>query len=129
SARVKAVFGGSVYNAYIPYDLPGALKRFLIRVKPRIAVVMETELWPNFFAACQQYDIPIVVTNARLSEKSAKGYRRIASLTRQMFNAMTVLAVQGQSDADRFIALGMPKERISVTGSLKFDLELPPDLS
>jgi 3-deoxy-D-manno-octulosonic-acid transferase len=128
SARVQAVFADRVYNAYIPYDLPGAINRFLERVKPRMVVVMETELWPNFFAACQRHDIPIIVTNARLSEKSAKGYRRIASLTRQMFEAITVLAVQGQPDADRFIALGMPKERITVTGSLKFDLELPADL-
>ncbi len=128
SARVQAAFGESIYNAYLPYDLPSALERFFLRVKPRMVVVMETELWPNFFATCRKYRIPLVVTNARLSEKSAKRYRRISSLTRKMFKAITLLAVQGQSDAERFIALGMQEDRIRVTGSLKFDLELPHDL-
>ncbi len=128
SARVKAVFGDSVYNTYIPYDLPDALSRFFKKIKPRILIVMETELWPNLFHACQKRQIPIVVTNARLSEKSAKGYRKIASLTRELFSAITVLSAQAEADADRFIALGMPKERVKVTGSLKFDLELPNDL-
>lgn len=129
SARVKAVFGDSVYNAYIPYDLPDALARFFKKVKPSILIVMETELWPNLFFACQKRQIPIVVTNARLSEKSAQGYKSILSLTKEMFRAITLLSAQGQADADRFIELGMPKDRVEVTGSLKFDLELPNDLT
>ncbi len=129
SQRVKAVFGEDVYNAYIPYDLPDAVARFLNKINPRILVVMETELWPNLFAACKKRHIPIVVTNARLSEKSAKGYRSIAPLAREILSAITMLSSQAEADADRFIALGMPKERVRVTGSLKFDLELSPEIT
>lgn len=128
AARVKAAFGESVLQAYIPYDLPGATARFLKRINPKICVVMETELWPNLFAACKKFNIPMVVTNARLSEKSAKGYHRIQSLTREMFAAVTALSSQGKADAERFIELGLAKEKVVVTGNLKFDLELPADL-
>lgn len=129
SARVKAVFGESVYTIYIPYDLPDALARFFNKITPRALIVMETELWPNLFAACQKRNIPIIVTNARLSEKSEKGYRMILPITREILSAITVLSAQSQADADRFIGLGMRKDRVYVTGSLKFDLELPQDLT
>lgn len=129
AARVKAAFGDTVLQTYIPYDAIGAVKRFLKRVNPKIAIIMETELWPNLFAVCKQRNIPIVIANARLSEKSAKGYRRIRSLSRQMFSAVHALASQGHADAQRFIELGMPKEKVVVTGNLKFDLQLPNDLS
>lgn len=128
SARVKAAFGDTVLNAYIPYDFPGGVSRFLDRIHPKILVVMETELWPVLFAACKKRNIPIIVTNARLSEKSALGYQRIASITRDMLNTVCVLAAQTQADADRFIALGLPRDRIRITGNLKFDLELSSDL-
>lgn len=129
AARVKAVFGESIHNAYIPYDLPDAWNRFFKKITPQVLIVMETELWPNLFAACRQRSIPIVVTNARLSEKSAKGYQKVASLTQEMLTAITAISIQSQADADRFIQLGMSKERMHVTGSLKFDLELPQDLT
>lgn len=128
SERVKAVFGDTVFNAYIPYDLPGSLKRFIKKTCPQMLIVLETELWPNLFAACKNSNIPLIVTNARLSEQSAAGYKKILPLTREIFSAITVLAAQGQADANRFIALGMPAERVHVTGSLKFDLQLPQDL-
>lgn len=129
AARVKAAFGDSVLQSYIPYDVPDAVNRFLRRVHPKIAVIMETELWPNLFAKCAEFNIPIVVTNARLSEKSAKGYQRIASLTREMLSELSALASQGKADAERFIALGMPAERLAVTGNIKFDVEPPQDLA
>lgn len=129
SARVKAVFHESVYNAYIPYDLPDAWTRFFNKIHPQVLIVMETELWPNLFAACQQRDIPIVVTNARLSEKSANGYRKVASLTKQMLDAVTSLSTQAEADANRFIELGILKKKVHVTGSLKYDLELPEALA
>lgn len=128
SARAQAAFGDSVYHAYLPYDVPDAIARFLQRVSPSILIIMETELWPNLFAACAKKQIPIVVTNARLSKKSAIGYRRIAPLTRELLNKVTILAAQAKEDAERFIALGMPKERVVITGNLKFDLELAKDL-
>jgi 3-deoxy-D-manno-octulosonic-acid transferase len=128
AARVKAVLGDNVIQAYIPYDLPDAVHRFLSRIQPKIAVILETELWPNLFAACKSRQVPLIVTNARLSEKSAKGYQSIATITREMLSAISVLASQGKADAERFVSLGLPSEKVSVTGNLKYDLEIPADL-
>jgi 3-deoxy-D-manno-octulosonic-acid transferase len=125
AARVKAIFGDTAKQAFIPYDLPDAVARFLSRTKPKIAIIFETELWPNLFYACRKRHIPVLVMNARLSEKSARGYGSIAGITKQMFQAITHLAVQAPKDAERFLRLGFPKERMSVTGNIKFDLEIP----
>ena len=127
--RVKTAFGDSVTHAYIPYDLPGAMQRFIQHFHPVICVIMETELWPNLVATCGNNHIPICLVNARLSEKSARGYRRIASLTRDMLRRIDVIAAHGQVDANRFMTLGAPEERMKVTGNIKFDIELPADLS
>lgn len=127
--RAKMALGDSVLHAHIPYDFPGSVGRFLDRVKPLSAIVMETELWPNLFFACKKRNIPIVIANARLSEKSANGYRLIGSMTREMLHEITMLASQGKKDAERFIELGLAKEKCVVTGNLKFDLELPADLA
>lgn len=123
--QVQNTFKDSVHHAYIPYDFPGAVKRFLANFNPVVSVIMETELWPNLLHACRKKDVPVCLTNARLSAKSARGYQSIGSLTREMMQNITAVAAHGQADADRFIALGMPKERVLVTGNLKFDLELP----
>lgn len=127
--KIRAAFGDTVKSAYIPYDLPDALARFFKKITPRVLVIMETELWPNLFAACQKRNIPVIVANARLSEKSARSYQQIKPIVQDIFSATTCLLAQGDADAERFIALGMPKERVHVTGSLKFDLELPADLA
>ncbi len=129
AARIKAALGDTVMQAYIPYDLPDAVERFLSRVNPTVAIVMETEMWPNMFAECKNRGIPLMIANARLSEKSARGYHRIASMTQEMLSAVSMIAVQASADAERFIALGIPPERIVVTGNLKFDLEIPQDLA
>lgn len=129
AAKVKAAFGDSVSHAYLPYDLPGAVNRFLTTMQPLIGVIMETELWPNLLAACRKKNIPVCLVNARLSEKSAQGYQRVAPLTRGMLQNLTVIAANGQPDANRFIALGAPKDRVTITGNMKFDLELPADLA
>ncbi len=128
SERVKKLFGDTVFNTYLPYDLPGPIARFLARVKPVVVVVMETELWPNLFSACKKRNIPIIVTNARLSERSANAYQYVAPFMRDVLSAITCLAAQAEPDAERFIALGMPRDRVKITGSLKFDLELARDL-
>lgn len=129
AARVKTAFNHGVTHAYIPYDFPGAVSRFLSAMQPRVAVIMETELWPNLLHACRKRNIPVCLVNARLSEKSARGYQRIAPLTRKMLNDINVIAAHGQADAERFIALGAPGERVIITGNIKFDIELPQDLS
>ncbi|HLB57456.1 MAG TPA: glycosyltransferase N-terminal domain-containing protein, partial [Gammaproteobacteria bacterium] len=101
AARVKAAFGETVLQAYIPYDVPDAVGRFLDRINPVIAIIIETELWPNVLAACRGRNIPVVVTNARLSEKSAKGYAHVPELVDQMLASIHTLAVQSNADADR----------------------------
>lgn len=129
AARVQAVFGKEVFQAYIPYDFPDAVTRFLKRVNPQVAIIMETELWPNLFSACAKRDIPLIIANARLSEKSAKGYQLVGEFTKNMLAHVQCLASQGYADAERFAQLGLSKEKIHVTGNLKFDLDLPADLA
>ncbi|MEJ2347471.1 MAG: lipid IV(A) 3-deoxy-D-manno-octulosonic acid transferase [Gammaproteobacteria bacterium] len=128
SQRVRELFGDRVAHVYVPYDLPGAVRRFLNRYRPRIAVIMETELWPNLFHGCSARRIPVVVANARLSARSARGYARVRSLIRDTLAQVTVIAAQGQADADRFLDLGADRARLRITGSIKFDLKLPASL-
>ncbi len=122
SDRVQQIFGNQVFHVYLPYDLPGAVKRFLRKTKPDLAVIMETEIWPNLFRFCKKRDIPIVVANARLSEVSMKGYRWVESLAAKAFNNTTYVAAQTMTDAKRMIQLGCDGDRIFVVGSLKFDI-------
>ena len=128
SARVKSELGDSVFHVYAPYDLPGVVARFLKRVKPDFALFMETELWPNQFYQCRQRNIPVVVANARLSQHSMEGYRRLQSLTQSTLQQVSLIAAQGQQDAENFQTVGMMPDRIQITGSIKFDLELADDL-
>jgi 3-deoxy-D-manno-octulosonic-acid transferase len=123
------VLGDAVDHVYLPYDLPGAVDRFLDRTAPRLAVIMETELWPNLFRACRRRGIPLVVANARLSARSARGYARVAVLTATTLNCATRIAAQSEADAVRFRALGAPPERVSVMGNLKYDLTPPAGVS
>ncbi len=122
SARVRAALGDAVFHVYAPYDLPGAVQRFLQRTHPRVAIIMETELWPNLIHGCQQRGIPVIVANARLSERSAAGYQRVAGLTCETLKDITVIAAQAPADAQRFIALGADPARVCVTGNIKFDI-------
>ncbi len=124
SERVHAAFEGRVLHCYLPYDLPGALRRFLKHFQPQAFVCLETELWPNLLHACASRDIPVILANARLSEKSAAGYRRFKGLTRGMLSAITEAAIQNSEDAQRFIELGLPETRCHVSGNIKFDLKL-----
>ncbi len=128
SERVAALFGASVYHAYAPYDLPLAWHSFLRRVAPSLLIIMETELWPNMIHACRKRAIPVVVANARLSEKSARGYKRGGSLTRAMLRSLTVVAAQNNTDGARFVDLGVASSAVRVTGNLKFDVELDTSL-
>lgn len=129
SDRVKAIHGDSVFHVYAPYDLPAAVNRFLNRITPKLAIIMETELWPCTIAACHQRQIPVLLTNARLSERSARGYARLGSLTRGMLQQVSFIAAQSEADAERFIQLGQPKCQTMVTGTLKYDLTIDPSLA
>ncbi|RRV17542.1 lipid IV(A) 3-deoxy-D-manno-octulosonic acid transferase [Pseudomonas saudiphocaensis] len=128
SERIKALFGDSVQHCYLPYDLPWAAARFLDRVQPKLAVVMETELWPNHIHQCAQRGIPVALANARLSERSARGYARFARLTAPMLAQLSLIAVQTEAEAERFRRLGARPECVEVTGSIKFDLTIDPKL-
>ncbi|WP_312911222.1 lipid IV(A) 3-deoxy-D-manno-octulosonic acid transferase [Stutzerimonas nitrititolerans] len=128
SERIQAMFGDSVQHCYLPYDLPWAAARFLDRVRPRLAVVMETELWPNHIHQCARRGIPVALANARLSERSARGYARFARLTAPMLAELSLIAVQTAAEAERFRQLGARPECIEVTGSIKFDLTIDPAL-
>ncbi|WP_263082038.1 lipid IV(A) 3-deoxy-D-manno-octulosonic acid transferase [Endozoicomonas sp. Mp262] len=124
SDRVKAIYGETVEHVYIPYDLPGAQERFLNRVNPEVAIFIETELWPNTIAACHKRNIPVIIANARLSERSAKGYKKLGSLTRSLMKQLSVVACQNKEDGQRFIDLGLPPENLEITGSVKFDISV-----
>ena len=128
SARVKSVFGDSVYHVYAPYDLPSAINRFLRAVHPDLLVIMETELWPNLIHCCHNRGIPVVVANARLSEKSAKGYQKFSSITAPMLKQLSCVAAQHQNDGARFLSLGLSGEHLSVTGNIKFDVYLDDEI-
>ena len=125
SAQVRKIHGDSVHHVYACYDLPDAVQRFLHRANPVLAIVVDTELWPNTIAACHRRAIPVVVVNARLSERSAKGYGRFSGLIRPMLKQITLVAAQNQDTARRFLDLGLPQEQLNVTGSIKFDLDVP----
>ena len=128
AARVKALFADSVQHIFLPYDVPGAVKRFLDRITPCIAVVMETEVWPNLFRECARRDIPLVIASARLSQKSVRGYRWLASLFKEALASDIEIAAQTQGDADRFISVGANPQRTRVIGSVKFDLEISDEI-
>jgi len=128
SERIQALFGNSVQHCYLPYDLPWAAARFLKRIQPKLAVIMETELWPNHIHQCAKRGVPVVLANARLSARSARGYGRFAKLTAPMLAQLSWLAVQTEAEAERFRALGARPECVEVTGSIKFDLRIDPEL-
>jgi 3-deoxy-D-manno-octulosonic-acid transferase len=108
-----------VQVAWLPYDYPGAVRRFLEHFRPRLAILLETELWPNLLAACAEFGVPVLLANARMSEKSAAGYRRLGVLARPALGALALACAQSEEDAARLRALGA--RRIEVAGNLKFD--------
>ena len=124
-ARVRQLFAEQVESVFLPVDTQGLMKQFFDHYQPRVIGLIETELWPNLLSIAHQRNIPTILINARLSEKSAKGYAKFAALTRPMLQQLSQIAAQDQATADRFMALGAPAHRVVVTGSLKFDLQPP----
>jgi len=123
--RVEVTFGEGVTHYYCPYDIPCAIQRFLTHLNPRGCVIVETELWPNLINACSKRNIPVLVANARLSERSAKGYARFGLMAEQMLQQIECIAVQNSIDGERFLNLGVPPSSLEVTGSIKFDVKVP----
>ncbi len=125
-AASKQLYGGDVLRVYLPYDYPFAVVRFLNHFRPRIGILLETEIWFNLIHACHAAEVPLLLLNARLSEKSAQGYARVARLTRNALGEFAAIAAQTTDDAARLTALGA--DNVSVMGNLKFDIEPPPTM-
>jgi 3-deoxy-D-manno-octulosonic-acid transferase len=128
AVRAKALFEDLAEVRYIPFDLPGSVRRFFNRVQPRVAVIFETELWPNIYHLCERRRIPLVLASARISSRSVSRYRRLGSLFRDAIARGVVVAAQGNADADRFVLLGADPDRTHVTGNIKFDFSVPQDI-
>jgi 3-deoxy-D-manno-octulosonic-acid transferase len=127
SARVRALWNTSVEHVYLPYDLPGAVSRFLVHYRPRLALVMETELWPNLLLGCRDRRVPAYIVNARLSERSLRGYRVLRPLIARALRTVRRVLAQSDGDARRFVRLGALPVRTTVTGNIKYDIPISED--
>ncbi|NOQ17407.1 MAG: 3-deoxy-D-manno-octulosonic acid transferase [Methyloprofundus sp.] len=122
--RVRALQGDNVEHVYLPYDTPDAVERFIAHFQPRVGIIMETEIWPVLFAKCNKHDIPLFIVNARLSEKSMRGYRKIKSFLQRRFAGVTGVVVQTEVDARRYQEIGVLADKIRVSGNIKLDMPI-----
>jgi len=127
AARARALFAGDVDVRFVPYDLTGSVRRFFDRVQPRLAVILETELWPNLYDECGRREVPLVLASARISPRSVGRYRLLASLFRKTLANGIVIAAQSPADAERFRSIGANPARTHVIGNVKFDLHVAAD--
>ena len=126
--QAQALFGGRALIALLPYDLPIWVNRWLKCVRPTLGIIMETEIWPNLFAACARRGVPLLMVSARLSPRALTRYRRFRALTRRALAQVAVIAAQTPGDAEGFRQLGAAPERLCVGGNLKFDVQFPETL-
>jgi 3-deoxy-D-manno-octulosonic-acid transferase len=126
SERVRTLWGPRVEHVYLPYDLPGAVGRFLRHHRPKLALVLETELWPNLLFGCRDHGVPTYLVNARLSARSLRGYRVLRPLVGRALRTFRRVAAQSEADARRFVHLGASREAVAVPGNLKFDIQVDP---
>jgi len=129
SERVRALFGDDVIHCYVPYDIVGPVRRFFDWARPALAIIMETELWPNLYHECGRRGVPLVLASARVSARSLRHYRRLVPLFRETLSNGIVIAAQTEADAGRFRSLGANPARTHVTGNIKFDFDLPPGIA
>ena len=122
---VLQCYDDNVKNFYLPYDVPFCVRKFIQKINPSILIIMETEIWPNLYQTCHYVNVPIFIINARLSQKSMKGYQLVSTLTKNTLKFVDKIAAQTEVDAERFIALGAQHEKVSVVGNLKFDIAIP----
>lgn len=127
SERVRLDMGDKVAHFYIPIDLPGAVRRFIDRLQPRLVIVMETEIWPNLYLQARQSSIPLLIANARLSERSMRRFRRLPGFVGEVVRSASWIGAQSSADAERFASLGA-KQAMEITGNLKFDLHVAASL-
>lgn len=129
AARVAALFGDNVEHCYVPFEFPNAIRSFYSSVRPRAAMIMETEIWPNLYRGCGVRKIPLILVSARISPRSIPGYRRLLPLIRETLSHGIIIAAQSQADADRFLELGANPVRTWVMGNIKFDVESDPNIT
>ncbi len=127
-ARAQALFKQRVDVRYVPIDLPGSVRRFFQRVKPQLAVILETEIWPNLYHRCGRQGVPLVLASARISPRSVKSYRRLVGLFRETLSNGIFIAAQSPQDAERFVSIGANPALTHVVGNIKFDFGYPPDI-
>ncbi len=123
AARVKALFDDTVHHAYVPFEFPHAVRALFRRTRPSVALVMETEIWPNLYRGCGVRGIPLILVSARISPRSVPGYRKLLPLIRETLSHGIIIASQSKQDAERFLSLGANPERTCVMGNIKFDLQ------
>ena len=128
SARVSRLWGNRVEHVYLPYDLSGAVHRFLDHFQPQLGLIVETELWPNLLFCCRDYGVPVYIVNARLSARSLRGYRVLRPLVSRALRTARVVAAQSAEDGRRFRRLGAREDQVVVTGNLKYDITADPGL-
>jgi 3-deoxy-D-manno-octulosonic-acid transferase len=124
-ARAQALFGARVDVRYVPIDLPGSVRRFFARVRPLLAVILETEIWPNLYHRCGKLGVPLVLASARISPRSVKSYRRLVGLFRETLSNGIFIAAQSPADAERFRSIGANPSHTHVIGNIKFDYSNP----
>jgi 3-deoxy-D-manno-octulosonic-acid transferase len=127
-SRAEAIFKQRVDVRYVPIDWPGSVRRFFQRVQPQLAVILETEIWPNLYQRCGALGVPLVLASARISPRSVNRYRRLVGLFRETLSHGIFIAAQSQEDAERFRSIGASPERTHVVGNIKFDFGYPPDM-
>jgi len=126
SERVTKIFGKSVAHSYVPYDVPHVVARFIRHIKPCLVVIMETEIWPNLYSACQRAEVPLIIASARISPRSIDSYQRFRFMFKTTLQQVALIAAQTSRDAERFLRLGAPVEKVKVVGNLKFDFMFVP---
>lgn len=114
---------------YFPYDLPGSIKRFINKIKPKLVIVMETELWPNLINTLNQYEIPFIIINARLSFKSFDKYKKLKHFFSFIMQLITFVVAQNKTNASRFLELGLKKNKLHIIDNLKFNISITQDLT
>ena len=127
-ARAEALFGSRADVRYVPIDLPGSVRRFFQRAQPQLAIILETEIWPNLYHRCGRLGVPLVLASARISPRSVSSYRRLVGLFRETLSHGIFIAAQSAEDAERFVSIGANPARTHVVGNIKFDFGYPPDM-
>ena len=124
SQHISKRFGQQVEHQYVPYDFPSVVRRFFKTYRPRLGIIMETELWPNLILQAKKMDIPLLLVNARLSDHSFKQYEKVKFMFKPVLNQFTTIFAQSEEDANRFLALGASENLVKIVGNIKFDLQL-----